>query len=95
METPNSSTELTEAGRGHEGKHDHRIEFTVDGDEFTTVERRLSAAQILEVAGLNPTTHYLTLVSGKHQQRLRNDEIVEMHDELCFVSASTEPTPTS
>jgi hypothetical protein len=89
------TTEHNTTQHESEDKCDSRIEFSVDGEDFTTNERRLTAAQILQLAGLDPATHYLTLVRGKKQQRLANDEVVEMHDGLRFVSASTEPTPTS
>jgi len=83
------------ADGGEESDRQRTKEFTVDGVAFTTTKRELTAAQVMEIAGLDPATHYLTLVKERKQTRLANDEVIKIRDGMTFVSASTEPTPTS
>jgi len=89
-ETENDFTEDTE---GPETRRPR--EFSVDGLSFSTRERELTSTQIMQIAGLDPATHYLTLVKDRHQTRLANDQLVKIRSGMTFVSASTEPTPTS
>ena len=77
------------------GGRDHTISFTVDTNPLTATAKKMTAAAILQLAGLDPETHYLVLVKGRKQDRLANDEIVNLHDDMTFVSGSTAPTPTS
>lgn len=75
----------------------HQIHFTVDGEELETKERELSPHEILGLAGIDPATHYLVQIQGRHQIPYQDkpDEPIHMHEGLKFISVSTGPTPVS
>jgi hypothetical protein len=78
-------------------KPPHTIEFFVDGEKFETPTHELTARQILELAGVDPGTHYLVLIQGRHQIPYKNDPDAEirLHEGIEFISVSTGPTPVS
>jgi len=43
------------------------ITFTVDGEPAQTTEHQLTPNQILGLAGIDPASHYLVQVMGRHQ----------------------------
>ncbi len=43
------------------------ITFTVDGEPVQTTEHQLTPNQILGLAGIDPASHYLVQVMGRHQ----------------------------
>lgn len=73
------------------------ITFTVDGEPVTTSKERLTANQILRLAGIDPTANYLVEVRRREQVSYqgRGDEEIRVHEHEVFVSVSTGPTPTS
>ena len=73
------------------------IEYTVDGEPQTTEEHRLTPRQILENAGIDPTTCYLVRIHGEQQDSYRDkpDEAIVMHPHLKFISVCMSPTPVS
>jgi hypothetical protein len=76
---------------------DHTITFTVDAEPVTTSESELTPDAILRLAGLDPTSHYLVQVDGRHQTSYERhgDEPIRVHEHEVFVSVSTGPTPVS
>jgi hypothetical protein len=76
---------------------DRRITFTVDGEPVSTHEERLTADQILRLAGIDPASNYLVQVRGREQvsYKGRGHEEIHLHEHEVFVSVSTGPTPTS
>ena len=64
------------------------ITFTIDGRPYTIDERKLPAAELLRLAGLNPSQFDLGELKGHRPQpvRFRDDEIVEVHEGARFVS---------
>jgi hypothetical protein len=79
------------------GGHDRRITFTVDGEPITIRMERITPNEILTKAGIDPATHYLVEIKGRHQTSYqgRGDTEIRVHDGDKFVSVSTGPTPTS
>ena len=78
-------------------QHGVTFEYTVDGEEQTTHEHTLTPTQILSNAGIDPASHYLVELRGKHQvsyQGKPNEEI-HMHEHQRFISVATGPTPVS
>jgi hypothetical protein len=73
------------------------LEITVDGRPFTLDQPETTPNQILELAGLDPTAHYLVRVEGRHQESYegRGDDPIRVHPGETFVSVSTGPTPVS
>ena len=71
------------------------IDYTVDDEPQTTTDKELTAREILQRAGLNPAERYLTLLNGKHQERLEPDKVVHMHEHMKFISAFIGPVPVS
>lgn len=77
-------------------KHEHAFHFTVDGEELTTAEHTLTVRQILQLANLDPDTHYLIELKGEHQDPLKDlDQPVHMHEHQKFISVFTGETPVS
>lgn len=87
-----STTEQNEPDRSHRS-----ITFTVDGEPVTTTTAELTPNQILELAGIDPTMHYLERIEGrKHiSYEGKGDEPIHVHKHEVFVSIPTGPTPTS
>ena len=79
-------------------KHDpHEIEFTVDGETVTTTEHELTPVQVMQLAGVDPESHYLKEIRG-HQQISYKDtpnEPIHVHNNQRFITNSLEPTPVS
>jgi hypothetical protein len=79
---------------------DHKppIHIFVDGEEYTTNERELTANQIITKFGKkDPATNYLVEIEGNRKisfQGKGNDEI-KLHNNLSFQIVSTGPTPVS
>lgn len=73
------------------------FKFTVDDEEFTTHEHTLTPTQILQIAGIDPATHYLVEIHGNHQVSYKDNpnEPIHMHQHAKFVSVFTGETPVS
>jgi hypothetical protein len=73
--------------------------FTIFVDELTltTEDKTLTPNQILELAQLNPQTHYLIQIEGKHQESFEKDptKILHIHEKMKFISVSREPAPVA
>lgn len=71
--------------------------YTVDDEPQSTTELVLTPSQILEKAGIDPTSHYLVEIKGNHRESYENkpDAEIHMHQHMKFVSVSTRPTPVS
>lgn len=69
----------------------------VDGEQLETVEHKLTARQVLNLAGLDPAGYYLVEVNGKNQVSFqgRLEDTVNIHEKAKFVTVSTGPTPVS
>jgi hypothetical protein len=74
-----------------------RITFTVDGEPVHTDDPTLTPNQILQLAGVEPATHYLVRVQGRHQESFQGhgDQPIHVHEHEVFLSVSTGPTPVS
>ncbi len=73
------------------------VEITVDGRSLTLDDPTTTPNEILTFVGLDPTTHYLVRIEGRHQHSFegRGDEQIRVHPGERFVSVSTGPTPVS
>ncbi|MBZ0317913.1 MAG: hypothetical protein K8L91_15940 [Anaerolineae bacterium] len=71
--------------------------FTVDDEPFSTNEHTLTPTQILQIAGIDPTVHYLVEIHGHNQESYKDkpNEPIHMHQHAKFVSVFTGPTPVS
>jgi hypothetical protein len=89
------STAPQESAEPHRNRHP--ITITVDDESLTTTESEMSPNAILRLAGLDPSSHYLVKIDGRHQTSYqdRGDEPIHVHEHEVFVSVSTEPTPVS
>ena len=86
-------------------KHGHHvyirpreIHYEVDGEKQTTHEHKLTPRQIMKNAKVDPETHYLIELRGKHEQHSytdKPDEPIKMHNHMKFITASLGPTPVS
>lgn len=66
---------------------DHEIHFTIDGQPFTTKDRRQSASALLRLVGLDPARYDLgELEPGGKTKRFTDDEIVTIRTNARFVS---------
>ena len=74
----------------------HSIEFFVDEEELQTTDSTLTVRQILILAGLDPTTHYLIEIQGNHQVPHKDlGEVLKIHEKQKFLSVFSGPTPVS
>jgi hypothetical protein len=66
----------------------HEVPFTIDGQLFTTSDRRQPAATLLNLAGLDPVRYDLGELHGQAGQtkRFADDEIVTIRPNARFVS---------
>lgn len=73
------------------------ILFTVNGRPIQTVYHELTVRQILELAGLDPETHYLVeKAATDHEVEHRQlDEVIKLHQKQEFLAFFTGPTPVS
>lgn len=64
------------------------IPFTIDGEPFSTVERKRSARELLSLAKLDPARYDLGELSGARPEpkRFADNEIVTIHPKARFVS---------
>jgi len=64
------------------------IPFTIDGQPFTTTDRRQPAAALLQLAGLDPARYDLGELDGHGGQtkRFADDEVVTIRPNARFVS---------
>ena len=75
----------------------HEIEFSVDGETVTTTEHELTPVQIMQLAGVDPATHYLKEIRGQQQISYKDmpNEPIHVHNNQRFITNSLEPTPVS
>ena len=76
----------------------HEIEFKVDDEILETSERELTPRQILELAELDPSQHYLVLVKGGKPDtsyETTPDTPIHLHPGIEFASVFTGPTHVS
>ncbi|WP_329245508.1 hypothetical protein OIE43_21045 [Streptomyces pseudovenezuelae] len=73
------------------------VTVTVDGELVAGVPRRTTPNEILRLAGIDPATHYLVRINGRHQEPFNGegDKEIAVHERETFVSVSTGPTQTS
>lgn len=78
-------------------KGSHAIEFTVDSEPVETTEHELTPVQIMELAGVDPATHYLKEIRGQQQISYKDtpNESIHIHNNQRFITNSMEPTPVS
>ena len=71
--------------------------ITVDGEELTVTEHRLTPRTIMERVDIDPATHYLVIIEGRHRESLegKNDQLIQIHEKLTLVSVFTGETPVS
>lgn len=64
------------------------IQFTIDGQCFNTDDRRQPAADLLRLAGLDPTRYDLGELRGHrpHTKRFADEELVTIRPKARFVS---------
>jgi hypothetical protein len=64
------------------------VPFTIDGQPFTTSDRRQPAAALLQLAGLDPARYDLGELHGHGAQtkRFADDEVVTIRPNARFVS---------
>ena len=69
----------------------------VDGEELVVTDHELTPTMIMERAGIDPATHYLVIIEGRHRESLegKNDELIRIHEKLTLVSVFTGETPVS
>lgn len=71
------------------------VTFTIDGVEFTSGNRRQTAAALLTLAGVDPAEHYLARVvgNGEVEKPFGSDDVIQLTPGGRFVSIFTGPTP--
>lgn len=82
----------TEATKGRPA-----IEFTIDGEPYSSQERELAVEDILRLAGKDPGTYYLVEVRGQRERHEYKDPsaTVKVHPGSKFLTIFTGSTPVS
>lgn len=78
--------------------HSKVIHYRVDDEPQESEKHKLTAMQIMEKAGVNPKTHYLTLLKphgGDESYKDRPDAVIHLHDGMRFITLLLGPTPVS
>lgn len=73
------------------------ITFTVDQEPITTTEHELTPTHILELAEIDPKSHYLEQLKGHEHVSYqgKGDIAIPVHEHDVFVSIYTGPTRVS
>lgn len=75
---------------------EHReVTFTLDGVEYTVEDRRQPAADVLRLAGLDPTDYDLLRMVGNKEQRYRDEQEVQLVPGGRYLSFFTGSTPVA
>lgn len=71
--------------------------FTLDGEEYETDDKKLTANEILAFGGLTPSNYYLLEMDGKRPKSYENegDKVINIKKHQVFVSVFIGPTPVS
>jgi hypothetical protein len=79
------------------GAHPHTIHFEVDGETVETTAHELTPVQIMQLAGIDPSTHYLKEIRGQQQISFKDapNDPIHVHNNQRFITNSMEPTPVS
>jgi hypothetical protein len=76
------------------GSGQRPVTFTLDGVEYTVDDRRQPAAEVLRLAGLDPTDYDLLRVVGKdNEKRYKDQEEVQLVPGGRYLSFFTGSTP--
>ncbi|MEU6653333.1 hypothetical protein ABZ904_28835 [Streptomyces sp. NPDC046900] len=77
--------------------HTHTVTIEVDNEPLPGVPQHTTPNEILRLDGIDPATHYLERVEGRHLKSFKDkgDEPITVHPDQKFVSLFTGPTPTS
>lgn len=73
--------------------HNEAIKFAIDGEPYRTHAPELTPYDLLkDFAGVDPTTHHLVQIDGKHRESYagRETEPIKMHDKIKFQIVSNE-----
>jgi hypothetical protein len=75
----------------------HVTTFEVDGEPVETSEKSLTPNQIMGLAEVDSTSHYLVELKGRNQDSYegRGDEPINVHEKQKFITVATGPTPVS
>lgn len=78
-------------------KPDKEVEIVFDGEPLRLPSAHITPNEVLVVAGLDPATHYLVAIRGRHQisYQGKGDDPIHVHKNESFIALSTGPTPTS
>jgi len=75
----------------------HAITYDLDDEQQSTNEKDLTAAQILEAAGLDPANYYLEEIRGSKKISYKDNpsEMIKLHQNMKFFSVPIESTTVS
>lgn len=75
----------------------HEIHFEVDGEPIETTEHELTPVQIMQLAQVDPSTHYLKEIRGDQQISYKDtpNDPIHVHNNQRFITNSMEPGPVS
>jgi hypothetical protein len=75
-----------------EGEHEHSVEISIDGENYTAPDHKMTVNAILGLAGKDPSKNYLVEKVGREQKSFQNegDEVVTLHPGEVFI---TVPLP--
>ncbi|MEV7388081.1 hypothetical protein [Streptomyces sp. NPDC091215] len=88
---------MTVADMRHEGAAHKTVTVIVDEEPVSGVPQHTTPNEILRLAEIDPASHYLERVNGRHRESFKGegDKDITVHEREKFVSVFTGPTPVS
>jgi hypothetical protein len=92
---------LSDCGIGHQHHvhcHGRVIHYMVDGEPQETTKHKLTVAEIMRLAGVDPAKHYLIQLKSHGGEQSYKDQpeiVIHLHEGMKFITASLGPTPVS
>ncbi|MER6421923.1 hypothetical protein [Streptomyces sp. NPDC001137] len=87
-----ATTETRHGGAAHK-----TVTVILDEEQVSGVPQHTAPNEILQLAGIDPATHYLERVNGRHRESFKDegDKDITAYEREKFVSVFTGPTPVS
>jgi len=88
---------MTTADTRHAGAAHKTVTVIVDEEPVSGVPQHTTPSAILQLAEIDPASHYLVRVDGRHRESFKDEggKDITVHEREKFVSVFTGPTPTS
>jgi len=93
----NNSPWTGRAANKYMSNEKHVIDYTVNDEPQSTIEKDLTPVQIMTNAGIDPAKNYLIQLDGKSQKSFKDNPnaVIHMHEGIKFITNFMGPKPVS